>query len=288
VLADDPATQSAEVVLDLASLEAALPELRECYRSARPFPHIVLDDFLVPEAARRATEEFPRLDQKRWINYLHLNERKYANRRPQTWGRALRLIADELNSAGFVDFLSGLTGIDDLLVDESMEGGGLHESPPGGFLNIHADFTVHPRRRQWRRRVNLLLYFNGEWPAEYGGELEFWSADMKRREKTISPSGNRAVIFNTNPDAFHGHPEPLRCPPGTFRRSMALYYFTRERDPMVRSTEYRARPGDGMRAVPIFLDKQVLRTYDRVRRWFGLSDHAASGLLRRVARFRRR
>jgi 2OG-Fe(II) oxygenase superfamily len=288
VLAEDPANQSADSVLDLEGLEGELAELRERYSSAKPFPHIVIDDFLGPEAAKRSTEEFPPVDPELWINWVHVNERKYGNRDPETWGPTLRAVATELNSPRFVDFLGALTGIDSLLVDESMEGGGLHQSLPGGFLNIHADFTVHPHHRRWRRRVNLLLYFNGEWPADYGGELEFWSADMKRRERMIAPVGNRVVIFNTDPDAFHGHPEPLCCPPGTSRQSMAFYYFTAEKDPLVRSTEYRARPGDGWRALPIYLDKQALRTYDWLKRRLGLSDSAASGFLRRLERFGRR
>ena len=41
-------------------------------------------------------------------------------------------------------------------------------SPYGGFLNIHADFTVHPLKPAWRRRVNILLYFNEKWPEAYG------------------------------------------------------------------------------------------------------------------------
>jgi 2OG-Fe(II) oxygenase superfamily len=279
-----PSKQSATTALDVASLEAGLPELRERYLSAKPFPHVVLDDFLDSDVAHRATEEFPSVDPERWINWVHVNERKYGNRDPDTWGPTLQSVAAELNSPRFVEFLSGLTGIDDLLVDESLEGGGLHQSLPGGFLNIHADFTVHPHHRQWRRRVNLLLYFNGEWPAEYGGELEFWSPDMKRREQTILPHGNRVVIFNTDADAFHGHPEPLRCPPDATRKSMALYYFSHDGNPFVRSTEYRARPGDGLRSVLIYLDKQALRMYDKVKRRLGLSDDAVSSLLRRVER----
>jgi 2OG-Fe(II) oxygenase superfamily len=288
VLTDDVGRKSIEIVLDLSALEAQLPDLRQRYMSAKPFPHIVLDDFLHPKVAQRATEEFPEVDPEVWINWVHVNEHKYGNRDPQTWSGSLRSIAAELNSPRFVDVLERLTGIDDLLVDETMEGGGLHQSLPGGFLNIHADFTVHPHHRQWRRRVNLLLYLNSEWPEEYGGGLEFWSTDMKRCERTIAPVGNRVVIFNTDADAFHGHPEPLRCPDGKSRQSLALYYFTLEKDPPVRSTEYRARPGDGLRALPIYLDKQALRAYDRVKRWFGLSDQAASGFLRRIGRFKGR
>ncbi len=280
--------QSAGAALDLASLEMALPELHERYVSARPFPHIVIDGFLMPEIAQRATEEFPPVDPERWINWVHVNERKYGNTDTQTWGPALQLVARELSSPRFVGFLRELTGIEGLFVDESMERGGLHQSLTGGFLNIHADFTVHPQHRRWCRRVNLLLYLNDEWPAEYGGALEFWSTDMKQREKMIAPLGNRVVIFNTDLDSFHGHPDPLRCPPGVSRRSLALYYFSIEDDPRVRSTEYRARPGDGPHAVWIYLDKLVLRAYDGISRRLGFSDQAASQLLRRVQRFRTR
>ena len=288
MLTDDRSRPRDNVVLDVAALEARLPELRDAYAAATPFPHIVLDDFLVPAVARQAMEDFAAVDPKTWLNWVHVNEWKYGNQDTRTWNRTLQAIAGELNSPGFVDFLSKLTGIEDLLIDESMEGGGLHQSLPGGYLNVHADFTVHPHHRQWRRRINLLLYFNFDWRAEYGGELELWNADMKQREKSILPLGNRAVIFNTDSDAFHGHPEPLRCPAGTARRSLALYYFTSEDRPLVRSTEYRARPGDGRRALAIYLDKQLLRTYDRIKRSLGLSDHAASRLLGRVGHLKRR
>jgi hypothetical protein len=279
---------SVESVLDLASLERALPQLRARYASGCPFPHIVLDNFLLPEVVRRATDEFPHVDPESWINGLHVNQRKFGNNRPDTWGPTLQRVAAELNSPSFVRFLSGLTGIDRLFIDESMEGGGLHQSLAGGYLNIHADFTVHPHHRRWQRRLNLLLYLNDEWAPEYGGCLEFWSADVKRREAAIVPRGNRVVIFNTDMDSFHGHPDPLRCPDGTARRSMALYYFTEEDHPRVRSTEYRARPGEGPRAVLIYLDKQALRIYDRIKRRLRLSDHRASQFLRRLDRFLRR
>ena len=154
----------------------------------------------------------------------------------------------------------------------------------GGFLNIHADFTVHPAHRTWRRRVNLLLYLNDDWRPEYGGDLELWRTDMSQCEEAVAPLGNRVVIFTTDADSFHGHPEPMRCPPGVARQSLALYYFTEEEHPLVRSTEYRARPGDGARSAVIYLDKQALRAFDWARRHLGVSGHAAERLLGGVER----
>jgi hypothetical protein len=273
-------------VLDLDALRRGVGPLRTQYKSASPFPHVVLDDFLEPAAFTRAMEEFPTLDGGQWISYLHVNERKFGQTDPTTWGPTLRSILEELNSPAFLHFLEELTGIDQLMADPSLEGGGLHQSTTGGFLNIHADFTVHPQHREWRRRVNLLLYLNDDWQPSYGGDLELWSTDMKRREVAVRPIGNRVVVFTTNADSFHGHPEPMTCPPGTARRSLALYYFTEEQAPIVRSTEYRARPGDGARSLLIYADKQVLRLYDRAKRRIGLSDETASRWLARIEKLR--
>ena len=274
--------------LDLAGLEGQLGDLQPRYQSAQPFPHIVLDDFLRPAVAQRAMEEFPPLDPDEWNIYSHANERKFSQTEPATWGPTLQSLLAELNSPRFVQFLSDLTGLDDLFADDSLEGGGLHQSTTGGFLNIHADFTVHPHHRSWQRRVNLLLYLNENWRPEYGGDLELWSKDMKRCEERVAPIGNRAVIFTTDFDSFHGHPEPMTCPPDMARRSLALYYFTIETSPMVRSTEYRARPGDGLHSLAIYADKQLLRTYDWTKRHLGVSDQTAKKVLQRVERIRRK
>ena len=181
-----------------------------------------------------------------------------------------------------------LIGVENLLPDPTLEGGGLHQSTTGGFLNIHADFTVHPHHRNWQRRANILLYLNEEWDPEYGGDLELWSSDMQTCVRKVSPIANRVLIFTTDSTSFHGHPEPMRCPEGVARRSLALYYFSVEDDPLVRSTEYRARPGDGFHSIMIYADKQMLRGYDWAKRHLGLSDQAASKLLAFRDRLRRK
>jgi hypothetical protein len=267
--------------VDLARLERSLAGRRDEYASARPFPHVVLDDFLEPDRLAQAAAEFGDVHSPDWIGYVHFNEKKFCNPNVDTWGPTLRSVAQTLNSPEFVQMISELTGIDGLIADEGMEGGGLHQSLRDGYLNVHADYTVHPLHPTWQRRVNLLLYFNEEWPAEYGGALELWSTDMSRRVVTIEPRGNRAVIFNTESDSFHGHPDPMQCPPGESRKSLALYYFTVESDPMVRSTEYRARPGEGLRGILIYIDKQALRMYDRAKRRLGISDARMDKFLRR-------
>jgi hypothetical protein len=115
-------------VLDFEQLEQDVERLQTEYRSAAPYPHIVIDDFLEPAAVKAAMAEFPPLDPGRWNNYLHVNERKFSNTDPNTWGPTLQLILSELNSPRFVAFVGQLLGMDNLIPDPSLEGGGLHQS----------------------------------------------------------------------------------------------------------------------------------------------------------------
>src|SRR5205814_5575039 len=83
---------------------------------------------------------------------------------------------------------------------------------------------------------------------------------MKARGVRIAPLFNHAIVFSTTEESYHGHPDPLTCPPGVTRKSIALYYYTVETATASapRSTNYRARPGDGAKAGLIWLDKQLL------------------------------
>jgi hypothetical protein len=140
-------------------------------------------------------------------------------------GEVTRRFFAELNGAAFVEFLERLTGIKGLVPDPFLHGGGLHQIEPGGFLDVHADFNIHPRFKLYRR-LNALIYLNEEWRDDWGGHLELWSPDMGRRAQRIAPEFNRTVIFSTTRQAFHGHPEPVACPPGINRRSLAVYYYS--------------------------------------------------------------
>ncbi len=275
--------------VDLAGLEADIDAKAASYRAAQPFPHIVLDDVLTPEAFDKVAGEFPGIRDEFWKGYLHVNETKYSNTEPETWGPTLHDVAKEFCSPAFVAYLQRLTGIDDLLPDWSMDGGGLHQTLQGGHLNIHADFTTHHSHENWARRVNILLYLNTEWLDEWGGKLELWDPDMTACQARVTPAGNRMLVFTTAFDTFHGHPDGLTCPPDVARRSMALYYFTEEERAVRRATNYQARPDESVaKKVAIGADRVALDFYDRAKRRLGISDERVSRILTKVHGLRRR
>lgn len=267
--------------------EPQLPELTARYRNALPFPHIALEDLLESEAAKAAMHAFPKVKDQGWIHYVHVNEKKHGLNKMDRLPPYLRSVIQELNSDQFVKWLERLTGIEGLRADDMLEGGGLHQSQRGGFLNIHADFTVHPHKPNWKRRVNVLVYLNEGWDPAWGGDLELWERDMSRCAQRIAPLFNRCVIFNTDDDSYHGLPDPIRCPENETRKSIALYYFTvEERTPRLRTTNYKARPTDGARSIAIWLDKQAIAAYTRIKRTFGLNDDLISKVLNFLGRKR--
>lgn len=269
-------------VFDYERWSLELSRLRRLYRDNPPCPHILLQDFIAPESAWEAAQQFPGPTTEAWTQYKHQNENKLGLAKRDMFPPKLAEIVDELNSPEFVRWLSELTGIPRLMSDESMEGGGLHQSTRGGFLNIHTDFSMHHYHKNWRRRVNLILYLNPQWQAEWGGAIELWDTNMQHCAAKYPPFLNHVLIFDTDDKSLHGFPDPLECPKNESRKSVALYYYTEEQDGGLRpkSTDYRARPNDGaVKASLIWLDKVAVDLYSRAKARFGFSDELASKVL---------
>lgn len=284
-----PAMETALHLVDMARLTRDLAQDAEAYQAARPFPHVVLDDVLHRDAFEQAARAFPPIDDEFWKGYLHVNETKYSNTVPDTWTPALQSLAKEFCSAEFVGYLETLTGIERLIPDYTMDGGGLHMTLRGGHLNIHTDFSTHHAHENWARRVNILVYLNEEWHDEWGGKLELWDKDMTACQDTVTPAGNRMLVFTTSKDSFHGHPDGLACPPDQARRSLAMYYFTEEAAPVRRATNYQARPEESrLRKATIAADRTVLDVYDRAKRRLGISDEVAHKVLGAVSKLRKK
>ncbi|GIH38811.1 hypothetical protein Mco01_18110 [Microbispora corallina] len=220
---------------------------RVSFLEAKPFRHVVIDDFLPPGALEPVLDEFPEPRDASWQQFDSSREIKLALSDTERMGPATRNLLAEFNGQVFVEFLERLTGIEQLVSDPHFEGGGLHQIRPGGFLKVHADFNRH-RRLNLDRRLNGLLYLNKDWEESYGGHLQLWDVDMTRCEHKILPVFNRFVVFATTDDANHGHPDPLTCPDDRARRSMALYYYTNGRPDEEtgddHTTVFKRRPGE--------------------------------------------
>jgi hypothetical protein len=229
-----------QFTFDFDRLLTKVEPMRAEFEAADPFPHLVIDDFLTDDALIEAIACFPATDDPVWQieNFVvsdHKVSRKKACNEELNMPVPIRRILRELNSSIFLRYLSNLTGIDYLLPDPLFAGSGMFLIEPGGFLNVHADFNVH-FHNGLDRRLNLLLYLNLGWREEYGGHLELWRKGHPKPIKSVLPIANRCVVFATTDESFHGHPQPLTCPPDRSRNCLSVYYYTngrpdRERTP---------------------------------------------------------
>jgi Rps23 Pro-64 3,4-dihydroxylase Tpa1-like proline 4-hydroxylase len=239
-----------DTFLPLARMQEVSTHAQATYLAAKPYPHIVLDDFFDPEIVEGILAEFPEPGAIRWQRFDNASEIKLASAAEASFGPLTRLFLYHLNSITFLEFLTRITGIENLISDPRFDGGGLHQIVRGGKLGIHADFNKHAAFGL-DRRLNLLLYLNKNWREEYGGHLQLWDRNMTQCEAKVTPHFNRMMIFGTTDFTYHGHPDPLQCPDGMTRKSLALYYFTNGRPAEEvsgdHSTIFRARNATDLR-----------------------------------------
>ena len=79
------------------------------------------------------------------------------------------------------------------------------------------------------RKYNLIIYLSKDWDPAWGGNLEFWSHNEetnrpKEKITTIDCVFNRAVLFDASLNSWHGFNDPINCPEGVYRKSIATYY----------------------------------------------------------------
>lgn len=207
------------------------------YQSSFPFPHTVIDNFLPEWIAKKMVGEFRKYEDWGYDPSKYSMDHQ-VNKFFSPWStekgistvpEITKTLLLYLNSPEVLRKLEKLTGIDNLIPDPNYLGGGMHRIDSGGKLSVHADFMLNEVTRNFRR-INLLIYLNEEWESEWGGGLQLWPEDMSQMSKEIEPIFNRAVIFNTGEKTYHGHPHPLNTPEGISRYSIALYYYTEERE----------------------------------------------------------
>jgi len=271
-------------VIAFDRLPALARELRPQWAQATPFAHVVIDNFLPPDQAERAVQGFDETSEG-WIFHNHYNERKYCHSKKQFMRPAILELFSDLESPQWLKFLEEISGMKRLLADETLDGSsGLHKSLPGCYLNVHRESIGHNGHQHWKRQINLLLYLNKDWKAEWDGELQLIDHKTMTCVKEITPYFNRMVLFHTNPIAFHGNPKVLKSPEGTVRKSLTSYYFTQEKKRIgIQPVLYRPEAGDGLgRRAMIAVNNMALRVYFPLRKYTPINDEFVEKVMRRV------
>jgi hypothetical protein len=198
---------------------------RSAYASGQPYPHLAIENLFDPDVLDRVVAEFPQPGDRDWLVWDHKHELKTTSRGIRGLSTFTQLFCLWLSSAEFIAEIEHITGIKNLVGDPTFFGAGLHEMFPGGWLGMHTDYTRHPALALMRR-VNLLIYLNRDWDADWGGELELWDKNGSGDRVSYPPYFNQTVIFPTTSETFHGAPRQLSCPDGRSRKLLSIYYWT--------------------------------------------------------------
>lgn len=174
----------------------------------------VIDDFFPAEVAAAVARELEACDRRaaEWHRYDAPFERKYACADPY--------VAGPWAGAAACALLEHVPG-----GDPTFRGGGLHAMCAGDFLSVHLDASRHAVTGR-RRAANVIWFGTPGWREEWGGDFELWSdvgGAPGRRVARVAPMFNRALIMRVDDRAWHGVPDPVHCPPGVFRRSIAAF-----------------------------------------------------------------
>ena len=193
-----------------------------------PFPFAATKDFLPNDLALTAEREF-----NNFANSTDDGNARYQRfksgfadyeKMPETIKKIIKLFY----SREFIEILERKFELKGVEADWTLHGGGMHQSNTNGYLKVHSDF-IYRRKSKQRRVLNLLLYLNSNWEKDWNGSLELWDKDMSEMKAKIEPILNNVVIFRTDQDSNHGFPDPLKCPSHISRKSIALYYYVKEK-----------------------------------------------------------
>lgn len=265
----------------LNSLDAEANAQR--YQTARPFPHLCIEQLLPRDAARRIAAAYPSYEEAQGMGrtFTAVNEKKKIQITDyERFPSEVKALADALAQPEFIRQLEVLTGIPNLIWDPGFSGGGMHETASSGHLDVHVDFNFN-ESLQLHRRLNLLIYLNEGWRPEWGGAVELWDDRVTRCHHSVLPELGRAVLFTTSEISYHGV-TAVTCPPSVSRKSFAVYYYTKEPPTDYRgvnhSTVFKARPHEYKKK---YVDMPIEQFGERVRGKIGTLKGAAKSILRR-------
>ena len=204
-------------------------ELREQFCNRHPFNHVVIENFFEANVAEGLAKEID-VAIPSWHEYDNAIEIKHTCNNWNEFPALTYQVFSFLVSAAFVSVLRQITGCANLVADVGLHGGGWHRHRRGGKLNAHLDYSIHPKTGM-QRKLNLIAYLSRDWDPTWGGGLGLWAHDAEGQRrgdmvKVVHCLFNRAVLFDTTQNSWHGLPDPIACPEDKYRSSLAVYYMT--------------------------------------------------------------
>jgi Rps23 Pro-64 3,4-dihydroxylase Tpa1-like proline 4-hydroxylase len=213
---------------------------RKIFSENTPIRHIVIDNFLENRFGLEINKRFPPLSAMK-THYHGLNEQKSEDSDFRKLDNSFSLLHKALSDELFLNWIEDFTCIPNCSVINDRLGYGLHQGGNNSFLDIHIDYNIHPIKKL-NRKLNLILFFNPSWKADWGGHLELWDKGVKNCIQSIAPVFNRCVIFECSDISYHGYSK-IAVPENITRKSYYQYYFIPvSKEIIYHDTIFKSRP----------------------------------------------
>jgi len=208
----------------LSGIENAYPveSLKELHGSKLPVPYTIIDNFLPNDVFDAVVDDI-----KNITDYtVFANNTSYRQEcRDFTQAPLLQTLSNSFHSSNVIRWLEKISGIDKLIPDPHLRGGGLARVPTNNKLALHTDFNWNDQL-MLNRKVNLILYLTPNWQPEWNGDLELWDLDKTECLVKIEPKANRLAFWNYDPRLIHGLSNTLSMPDGITRDNLIHFYYT--------------------------------------------------------------
>ena len=201
----------------------------------KPFRYVVIDDFFDAHFANHLSFIYPNIDDNKWYKFREeidgiknvLEQGMYGISKVEDMPELWLDVFKYLNHKSFIQFLTEVTGINNILPDTYNDIGqwtGLRMMDKGSYQIIHSDARLHPHLNM-EKKLTIVGYLNDKWVEEDSGYLELWNNDMTECVEKIEPKHNRIVLFENTETSYHGVPEV-----NNYRKSFLMSYLSDTKD----------------------------------------------------------
>ena len=207
-----------------------LDKFKEKFHNNKPYPHIVIDNFLSKEFFSEIEMDTNKIDHKNGKKFLtDLEKNKWISKNTFL-PKKIKLIIDELNKDYWIENLSKLSKINNVFSTQvgNTELANYHEMENDGYLGPHVDHSDDPDTGN-PHVLNFLLYLSKEWDEKWGGSTLLYNDKGKKILNEIKYVPNRAIIFLHTPYSFHGVKKIVNNK--NKRLSIYVDYYSSSKDP---------------------------------------------------------
>ena len=237
----------------IKKLESCKAEIKQQLESGNKIASFVVDDLLSKEDANELYRAFP--DASMMKEKKTLREYKMIDAQMNKHNPLLEEITYAIQGDKIIEFISKITGIEELEADSNLYAGGLSRMEKGQYLNPHLD-NSHDKDRQRYRVLNLLYYITPNRSIEDGGNLELWDDGPKGSQRTIYSKFNRLAVMITNKESWHSVSKVVngnRC-------CISNYYFSKKpltKDDYFHVTSFRGFPDEPIKNIILSADSKL-------------------------------